>query len=287
MTDALKQWKVWKTVVTVWISTGDLRCQYTLHKHIKVGDSQYDDWRGGTYVKNLGINREKAVAEARAYLKRFNTENYVVVDKIDAEFNLRDYGLPNARERALLHQVELGFFPFGKNIGKRISSSDVSEWAIKFWAEETPRTNSRTGKPDVVGVALIEKCKQVAIEEKLYLVDNFFDKAKDIIKAIIEPRKIPSVHIGTVGERQEFVGTLEFTKSFDNDWGGTFLRIFDVDGNTVIYWGTACFLVTNPDGSCTINKGRKFSFSAKVKKHDHRDGVAQTIIQRPTKIKAI
>ncbi len=285
MTDALKQWKAWKTVVTVWISTGDLRCQYTLHKHIQVGDSQYDDWRGGTYVKNLGINREKAVAEARAYLKRFNTENYVVVDKIDAEFNLRDYGLPNARERALLHQVEIGLFPFGKNIGKRISSSEVSEWAIKFWAEETPRTNSRTGKPDVVGVALIEKCKQVAIEEKLYLVDNFFDKARDIIKAIIEPRKIPSIHIGTIGARQEFVGTLEFSKWFDNDWGGTYLRIFDVDGNTVIYWGTACFLVTNPDGSCTINKDKKFSFHAKVKKHDHRDGVAQTIVQRPTKIK--
>jgi predicted Fe-S protein YdhL (DUF1289 family) len=79
-------------------------------------------------------------------------------------------------------------------------------------------------------------------------------------------------HIGTVGERREFDLTIVFVTSFETQFGTTFVNICeDADANVVVYKGS----------NLLGGKGEKVQVKATIKAHDHRDGVAQTIISRP------
>ena len=82
--------------------------------------------------------------------------------------------------------------------------------------------------------------------------------------------------VGTVGERQAFALTVKHVVSLDGgNWGTSYINICrDADDNVIIYKGTQYW-----------GKGAQVTFMAKVKEHGVRDGVKQTIIQRPTKVK--
>ena len=87
-------------------------------------------------------------------------------------------------------------------------------------------------------------------------------------------RDAGSQHIGTVGERQSFTFNVTIVSSWDSMYGTTYLHVCrDADGNIIIYKGS------NP-----WNAGDKITCMAKVKEHSEREGVKQTIIQRPTKV---
>jgi hypothetical protein len=61
----------------------------------------------------------------------------------------------------------------------------------------------------------------------------------------------------------------------DGIYGSSYLHICrDNDDNVIIYKGTQHW-----------GNGAQVTFMAKVKEHGVRDGVKQTIIQRPTKVK--
>jgi len=82
-----------------------------------------------------------------------------------------------------------------------------------------------------------------------------------------------SAHIGTVGERAVFELVVERSLQFEGQYGSTFINICkDAAGNVVVY-----------KGSNGWDKG-PITVKATVKAHDRRDGVAQTIIARPTVI---
>lgn len=83
-----------------------------------------------------------------------------------------------------------------------------------------------------------------------------------------------SKHVGTVGERQKWVLTVERSLEFEGQYGVTYINICrDADNNVVVY-----------KGSNGWEKGKTVTCLAAVKAHDERDGVAQTVIQRPTKV---
>jgi hypothetical protein len=83
-----------------------------------------------------------------------------------------------------------------------------------------------------------------------------------------------SKHVGSVGERREFTLKVERVFSFESAYGVTYINICrDTDGNVVVY-----------KGSNGWERGEELRVKATVKAHDHRDGVAQTLIQRPTTI---
>lgn len=87
-------------------------------------------------------------------------------------------------------------------------------------------------------------------------------------------------HIGTVGERSEFVGTIVRRFSFDNDFGGGYITLIeDADGRCIKHAGNGALP--------RIMKGTKIRFMAMVKKHDDYQGRKQTIITRPTQIEEI
>ena len=84
-----------------------------------------------------------------------------------------------------------------------------------------------------------------------------------------------SRHVGTVGERREFIITVNKVFSFDSVYGMTFINICkDADGNVIVY-----------KGSNSFEEGETVRVKATVKAHEERDGVAQTLIARPKEVK--
>ena len=89
--------------------------------------------------------------------------------------------------------------------------------------------------------------------------------------AKIEEERATSQHVGTVGERREFTLICEKQYSFDGMYGATYINICrDESGNVVVY-----------KGSNALTENMTVVIIATVKAHEHRDGVAQTIIARP------
>ncbi|CAB4164966.1 hypothetical protein UFOVP833_11 [uncultured Caudovirales phage] len=88
-------------------------------------------------------------------------------------------------------------------------------------------------------------------------------------------QKANARHVGTVGERREFDLTIRHVHSYETAYNGCTRTVSisimeDTAGNVVVY-----------KGSFLADKGETLKMVASVKEHGHRDGVAQTIIQRP------
>jgi hypothetical protein len=87
-----------------------------------------------------------------------------------------------------------------------------------------------------------------------------------------EAMKANSQHIGAVGDKVIMTITVAHTVVITSMYGNTYLSICtDEHGNSVIYKGNATF----PDTKETA------TIKATIKEHGVRDGVKQTIIQRP------
>lgn len=81
-----------------------------------------------------------------------------------------------------------------------------------------------------------------------------------------------SNHIGNVGDKISFTGVVEMVKGFDGMYGITWIHIIkDVIGNVIVYKGSKRL----------SDKGKSINVAAKVKAHGDRDGIKQTIIERP------
>lgn len=92
-------------------------------------------------------------------------------------------------------------------------------------------------------------------------------------------------HIGTVGEKITLTLTIAHVVILDGAFGTTFIYIMeDADKNVVIYKGTSTAVLFNPEGYAR-GKGDTFTIIATIKEHGVREGVKQTIIQRPKAIK--
>ena len=81
-----------------------------------------------------------------------------------------------------------------------------------------------------------------------------------------------SQHVGNVGERREFALKVEAVFSFETRFGITFVNVCrDGDNNVVVYKGS------NP-----WERGDELRVKATIKEDGERDGIAQTLISRPT-----
>jgi hypothetical protein len=89
-------------------------------------------------------------------------------------------------------------------------------------------------------------------------------------KAALDAKR---VHIGTVGEKATLTLTVVHVVVLDGMYGTTYIHICeDADQNVVIYKGKS---------DAMPGKGHTVTVTATIKEHGVRDGVKQTIIQRP------
>ena len=92
-------------------------------------------------------------------------------------------------------------------------------------------------------------------------------------------------HIGTVGDKVTMTLTIGHIVVLEGIYGTTYIYIMeDADKNTVIYKGNSTVVGWTPEGSVR-SKGDTLTITATVKDHGVRDGVKQTVIQRPKAIK--
>ena len=92
------------------------------------------------------------------------------------------------------------------------------------------------------------------------------------------------LHLGTVGEKITLTLTIKKFITFDSAYGVQQLAILeDADRNVVIYKGNSRAINNNANGSYTA-EGDTITITATVKEHGVRNGVKQTVIQRPKAI---
>lgn len=91
------------------------------------------------------------------------------------------------------------------------------------------------------------------------------------IEAEKAEQRATSAHIGKVGDRREFTLQIVATKTYETQYGPQTVNICkDEAGNSVIY-----------KGNHLGDRGTTVRVKATVKAHDERDGIKQTIINRP------
>lgn len=81
-----------------------------------------------------------------------------------------------------------------------------------------------------------------------------------------------SAHVGTIGERTNFVLTFRRAVQVETRFGTMGINIFNDDaGNVFVYMGAVL----------SAKAGDVLKCKATIKNHDERDGVKQTILSRP------
>lgn len=89
-------------------------------------------------------------------------------------------------------------------------------------------------------------------------------------KAALDAKR---AHIGTVGDKVTMTLTVVHVVVLDGMYGTTYIHICeDADQNVVIYKGTS---------NAMPGKGHTVTVTATIKEHGVRDGIKQTVIQRP------
>lgn len=120
-----------------------------------------------------------------------------------------------------------------------------------------------------------------------YGIQNFgkpTDNMRNKMVEILDQRKAQAAEwaaqdaksswIGKIGLRGGFKVTVKHVVELEGMYGFSYINICrDADGNVVIYKGTQNW-----------GKGTEVACTATVKDHAVRDGVKQTIIQRPSKV---
>lgn len=82
-------------------------------------------------------------------------------------------------------------------------------------------------------------------------------------------------HVGAVGDKLTMALTLKKSIELDSHFGVTFINILeDANRNVIIYKG-------NADAVMRMDEGDTLELTFTVKEHGVRDGVKQTVIQRP------
>lgn len=118
---------------------------------------------------------------------------------------------------------------------------------------------------------LSEKQTQ-AVRDSLARAEGLIVKRNEEREQQEEADRASSKHVGTVGERVELTLTCERNFSYNTQFGTTYVNICrDADGNVIVYKGTNEF-----------QRGCTYTGKATIKAHEDRNGVAQTLIARPS-----
>ena len=87
--------------------------------------------------------------------------------------------------------------------------------------------------------------------------------------------------LGTVGQKVTMTLTITHIVALEGIYCTTFIYIMeDAEKNVVVYKGNSNAVGWTPDGAVRV-KGDRLTITATVKEHGVRDGVKQTVIQRP------
>ncbi|WP_429359192.1 hypothetical protein [Paraburkholderia sp. GAS32] len=222
------------------------------------------DFMPDHYVCNLAADELLAIEKGRAYVDAFRarvgeTDTFSIV--FDGEADREIYkrrGKLSVNETRKLELAESGVFPFGKHKDKSVG--EVDRTYVLYWADQAGK-----GDLDPVLLAIVGMCQGYAVENGLFEARQVQREARRVVD-------MKSVHIGTVGERRDFVGVLEYvSQPLMGDRSEYHVNRIRCGDDLVVYFGKALG-----------EKGSTIKFRATVKSHPMNDGVKETQINRPT-----
>ena len=253
----------WET----WIETGATRGMYTLHRLPDRGRPTF----GTTYVQNIGRTWERACKRADELNAAFVEECEIPADRIVVKYDISD-------ERGTLRERN-DYSDLAGWLGERLWFGKYKGYETEHVSKINPdyliyiRDNFSASNPRMKG--LIEKITQLDLGESES--EREWKEREAKIAAEKKRDADRSDFIGTVGERLVFENmTVFFVADFEINlpWGGTktiyISGLRDAAGNVAIY-----------KGNNIADKGDVVSLRGTVKEHGVRDGVKQTIINRP------
>lgn len=256
------------TTQTYFISSGRLNAMYTL-RVARSGDGYAID----NYICNLSTDPDKAEAKAREYFDRIrarmpDTDNFKMTFAGYADFELGvRRGKLSIWDTERLERAEAGVMPFGKHEGKRLE--DLPMPTVLWWADQAKEC-SMEARGNVVFQAVCAACMGIAL-------DKGYIATREAKREEMAARDASSQYVGELKQRLVFEGEVEAvvclgeTQVAWNQYSTRYLTKIRCGENIVIYFGNQI-----------AEKGDSIKFKATVKDHNERNGVKQTIVQRPT-----
>lgn len=259
---------------TFYISSGAKNAMYTLrYRRAPSGPFLVDN-----YVCNLSTDAERAEEKAFEYFEAWKarvgeTEFFKIHFDGAADFGLfeRQYKMSVEQTHAL-EMLVAGIMPIGKHKGK--SLSELPAGTVLWYADQVNKDGEEEENEyqQRKSVFFTEVCSHLLG----YALEMGYIAKREEQREELAAKKARSQFIGEEKQRLDFEGELVLCKcvsSFQvawNTWQDKYINVIECGDNIVVYFG-------NPVGE----KGDKVKFKATVKEHNVRDGVKQTIVQRP------
>lgn len=259
---------------TFYISSGAKNAMYTL-RYRRIGDGM--PFEVDNYVCNLSTDAEKAERKAREYFDVWKdrvgeTSHFKINFAGYADFDLYERRSTfSVYQTDMLERLENGIMPIGKHQGKNIS--DLPASTVLWYADQANNKASGDSSYDKNKANFFNAVCAIMLG---YALEFGYIEKREQRRKEIEERGARSKFIGSEKERLDFNGTLVVCKEVStiqiayNKWSIKYINIIECGDDVVVYFG-------NPLGDV----GSEISFKATVKEHNERNGVKQTVVQRP------
>ena len=143
--------------------------------------------------------------------------------------------------------------------------------AAAAWAAEVAPTNDYLANLNAVALKTSLRHKDLGIAASAV---SSYAKAqeREIERAARAESTANSVHVGTVGQRLEFTGTVSYVREIPGDYGTRAMVKILSEGNLLVWW------CSNADNA--PRQGQTVTGKATVKAHETYQGEVQTVITR-------
>ena len=257
-----------------YISSGRKNAMYTLR--YRRTPSVY--FEVDNYICNLSTDPDLAEKKAREYFDAWKarvgeTDTFKIHFDGAADFGLfeRQYKMSVEQTNAL-EMLEAGIMPIGKHKGKALS--ELPAGTVLWYADQVNKDGEgeENEYQQRKSVFFTEVCSHLLG----YALEMGYIAKREEQREELAAKKARSQFIGEEKQRLDFEGELVLCKCIStiqvawNTWQDKYINVIECGDNIVVYFG-------NPVGE----KGDKVKFKATVKEHNERDGVKQTIVQRP------
>lgn len=262
----------------IYISSGRKNGFYTLRSATTSAHYTSDN-----HLRNLSTDPDKAEEKAKAYFDRVYGKDCVDVFFAGfADFDLTPWGAGlQPWEREQFSMIECGEWPFGKFKGQGIK--DAPDSYLLYWSQQTVEADKTDRR---VANALIEVCRSVV--DARGLTSKFEERraAREAQKALDAQ---VSNHIGEVGKRLDLRLTVRGSTRFETMYGWTYIYFMADDAGNVVIGKFSNPLKQDIDSQqwYEIRQDDVVVVKATIKDHGERDGVKQTVVQRPKVLEVV
>lgn len=251
-----------------YISTGKHTGFYTM-RLVNSGGGHYSD----NYSRVLGRGWATSYAKYQRFVE---VSNRVRMTMPDDEFDLNEWGAGGSQDWSVTRyhewQVKLGqgTMPFGKHRDAALADLP-SEYRTWLLSEARTKVATMTKFPARSWQLVVDALVPFEPADKIVHQADLDRKAA--IRSEREKAEAASEFFGTEGEKfADVIATIDLIRFFDGAFGRTTMIKAHTDAKNVLIYFTT--------GGWEGDEGDRVSIRGRVKRHETREGVKQTVLTR-------